>query len=574
MSTGYRGNTRLKTTGAKHEWSPELIAEYIKCKNDIIYFAEKYFKIVTEKGIHLIKLRDYQKEMILSMVNNRRTISNMSRQAGKTESFRVFLTHSILFNDYYSIGILANKEDTSIEILGKLQLSYQALPSWLQLGVIEWNKGSFVLENNSRIIASSTSSNSIRGYTFQCIVVDEAAHIENWEDFYSSVYPTISAGTNTKLIMVSTPNGLNHFYEFWQGATNKTNDFYPIFVPWNLVPGRDQRWKEETLKGMNNNLQKFQQEFGADFLGSSGTLIEGWKLKELILFAKLPSISTHKDKLKIFESPIKETKELHSDGKIVTYPSHSYVMVADVSRGKNLDYSAFSIINVSEFPYKQVCTYRDNQIAPADYAEIMYKTAIHYNNCPILCEINDIGEQIGHQLLFDFGYENVLCTESNGRAGKKITYYSKKCDKGIRTTKLVKGMGCGNLKLLIEQNKLLIFDKNTVDEFNTFSRVNDTYKAEPGKHDDLVMGLVLFAWLTEQDYFKELTSLNTGTSLREISSQKIDEEILPFKIMRDHNYSRQKGIFMEETPYTMDNAMVEIGKQVIFDNCLWTVGKY
>jgi hypothetical protein len=260
-STGYRGNSSLKRPGTKIEWTADLIREYKRCKEDIIYFGENYYKAVTENGLERIKLRPYQKEMLKSMQENRFTISNQSRQSGKTETFRVFLTHYILFQEHKSVGLLANKADTAMEILGKIQYSYQALPLWLQMAVVEFNKGSFVLENGCRIIAGATSSSSIRGYTFQCIVLDEAAFVENWEAFYASVYPTITEGKETKLIMVSTPNGLNHFYEFWKGAEEKRNDFYPIFVPWDKVPGRDEKWKFETLRGMNNNTEKFSQEF-------------------------------------------------------------------------------------------------------------------------------------------------------------------------------------------------------------------------------------------------------------------------------------------------------------------------
>jgi len=566
----YRGNTSLKKPGAKIEFTPELIEEYIKCKNDVIYFAENYFKIITEKGLELIRLRDYQKEMIRSMSDNRFTISNQSRQSGKSETFRIFLTHYILFNDYKTVAILANKGDTSREILSKLQLSYQALPSWLQLGIIDFNKGSFTLENNSRILATSTSKNSARGFTAQVVVLDEMAFIENFEEFYAAVYPVISAGEETKLIITSTPNGLNHFYDFWKGAIDKKNGFYPIFVPWDKVPGRGIKWKTEILQGLNNNLEKFATEFECEFLGSSGTLIAGWKLKQLVGSHKPPLFKNEEINLKMYEKPIKAIEKL---------PQHSYVLIADVSRGKGLDYSAFSVIDVTELPYRQVCTFRDNQIAPADYADIIYKTALLYNNAAVLTEINDIGEQVGYILIVEYGYDNVLCTENSGKTGKKISFGGRKSDKGIRTTKIVKSMGCSVLRLLIEQDKLICYDEDTLNEFTSFSRKKLSYEAEAGKHDDMVMCLVLFSWLTDQSYFKEMTDINTSMALRERSNEQIDNNMLPFgfttnyaprvQTMEDFNHSINMNVPFRE--YVED---IEVGRTSNFDGCVWTVGDF
>ena len=490
-----------------------------------------------------------------------------------TETFRVFLIHYILFNDYKSVGILANKADTANEILGKIQFSYQALPLWLQQAVLEFNKGSFVLENGSRIIAGSTSSDSIRGYTFQVIIIDEAAHIENWDGFYSSVFPTISAGKQTKLIMTSTPNGLNHFYEFWKASEEGKNDFHRIFVPWDMVPGRDEKWKLDTLRMINNNAEKFSQEYSCDFLGSSGTLIAGWKLKQLVGSQIEPILKTDNISLKMYEKPIKEFK---LEKTIV--PAHSYVIIADVSRGKGLDYSAFSVIDITKLPYKQVCVFRDNQIAPADYADVLYKTAKIYNEAMILTEINDIGEQVGYLLISEFGYENVLCTENSGKSGKKISFGGKKADKGIRTTKLVKGIGCSTLKLLVEQDKLLVVDEQTISEFTTFSRSKLSYAAEEGKHDDLVMGLVLFSWLTDQQYFKEYTDINTSASLREMTTERIENTLTPFGFIRDSlspspnsPFHQSLNLNLPFTDYTMDK---EIGMKVVFDDCQWEVMEY
>jgi hypothetical protein len=452
----------------------------------------------------------YQEQMLRTMAEERYTVIATARQAGKSTTTCGFILWYIIFHADKTVALLANKGDTAREILGRIQLAYQYLPKWLQQGVKEWNKGSFELENNSRVIAAATSSNNIRGYSINLLFIDEAAFIENWDEFFTSVYPTISSGTESKIVLVSTPNGLNHFYKIWQNAAEGKSNYKPIKVMWHDVPGRDEAWRKDALSALNFDTEKFDQEYCVEFQGSSGTLIAGWKLKELVY-----QIPIHKnDGLQLFEQPVKD---------------HPYVCIVDVSRGKGLDYSAFSVIDVNSMPYKQVCTYRNNLVSPIDYAEIVFRVCKSYNNAAVLVEINDIGEQVATSLHFDFEYDNVLFTESAGRSGKRITSgFGGNIDKGIRTTKSVKSVGCSILKLLIEQNQLVVNDFETISELSTFSRKGLSYEAESGKHDDMVMGLVLFAWLSDQMYFKELTSINTLARLREKTDEEISQDLTPF----------------------------------------------
>lgn len=512
----YNGNRNLKRNGVNIDWTPTLIQEYIKCSGDPIYFCENYVKIVNvDNGLMPFYPRGYQIEMIESMANNRNTIIATARQSGKTTSVVGFILWYILFNQDKTVALLANKGDTAREILGKIQLAYEHLPHWLQQGVLEWNKGSFVLENNSRVIASATSGSAIRGYSINLLFIDEAAFVENWDEFFTSVFPTISSGKTTKVVLVSTPNGLNHFYKIWLNAIEQRNNYNPIKVTWEDVPGRDEEWKQQTLSSMNFDYEKFAQEYCVEFQGSSGTLIAGWKLKELVHM-----------------TPIHEKLGMSQYKK--PEPNKNYVCVADVSRGKGLDYSAFHIIDVSKMPYEQVCVFRDNLLSPTDYAEVLHRTCKLYNNCVLLIEINDIGEQVSSMLIDDFEYENILYTESAGRSGKRITTgFGKNVDKGIRTTQSVKSIGCSILKLLIEQNQLIINDFNTIDELSTFSRKANSYQAEQGHHDDLAMGLVLFAWLSNQNYFKELTDINTLMKLREKTDEELMEDLSSFGFLDD-----------------------------------------
>ena len=519
IEKGYLGNLNLKRKGVAVEWDQDRLKEFYKCAKDPVYFAEKYINIVhVDHGLIPIELYDYQKQIIKKINNHRRVTVVTSRQAGKTTTAVVIILHYILFNDHKTVGLLANKGDAAREILDRIKIAYEALPKWIQQGVIEWNKGSVEFENGCKIIAAATSSSAIRGKSVSFLYIDEAAFVENWDEFFASVFPTISSGKTTKILFTSTPNGLNHFYKTCEGAKEKKNGYQYIGVKWNRVPGRDAAWKQDMLESMDFDMQKFAQEFECEFLGSSGTLIEGGKLKSLV--SRTPLVDHNG--LKLYEEPQKE---------------HVYFCIVDVSRGKGLDYSAFHIIDATSMPYKQVCTYRDNLIAPVEYTEVIHRICKKYNDAICLVEVNDIGEQIPSLLLYDYEYENILYTESAGRAGKRISGgFGRKgssIDKGIRTTRQVKSIGCSVLKLLIEQDQLIINDFNTINELSTFSRKGVSYEAESGCHDDLVMGLVLFAWLSDQEFFKGYTDNNTLAALRERSQEEVMESLLPFGIIDD-----------------------------------------
>lgn len=513
----YMGNPLLKRNNQQIEWTEEMVQEYVKCSEDPVYFINNYMKIINlDDGLVPFRLYDYQEDMITSFKENRNSICVLSRQSGKSCTVCGFILWYVIFNEDKLVALMANKGDTAREILGRVQLAYQHLPKWLQQGVGEWNKGSMLLENRSRVIAAATSSSAIRGYSVNLLYIDELAFVDNWDEFYTSVYPTISSGKDTKVIFTTTPKGLNHAYSFWVNARENRNNFNPIMVTWDKVPGRDEKWKQDTLSSMNFDLEKFDQEYNCEFLGSSGTLIAGWKLKELVHQAPM----VQKEGLVQYFKPEE---------------NHVYIIVADVSRGKGLDYSAFQVIDSTKMPYNQVCVYRNNAVSPVDYADTIHRIAKAYNNASVLVEINDIGEQVSHSLHYDFGYENVLFTENAGRSGKQITsgFSGRGTDKGIRTTKVVKSVGCSILKLLIEQNQFIINDFHTINELSTFSKKGSSYEAESGKHDDLVMCLVLFAWMSEQQYFKDYTNINTLTSLREKTEEDMEQDLAPFGFVFD-----------------------------------------
>lgn len=511
MADGYLGNPNLKKINEQIEWSPELLQEYLKCAKDPIYFAKTYIKIVhVDKGLVPFDMYDYQKEICQKIFDNRRVAVLTARQSGKTTTAVAVILHYILFNEFKTVAILANKGDASREVMARVKLAFEALPKWLQQGVEEWNKGNIALENGCQVLAGTTSSSAIRGKSVNFLYLDEVAFIEGYDEFFASVYPTISSGESTKLLMTSTPNGLNHFWKTCKGAEEGTNGYQFVKVMWYDVPGRGEKWKKETLESLDHDEEKFNQEYCCEFLGSSGTLISGSKLKELYPERHL----AQSEGFTQYEKPVK---------------GRQYVITADVARGKGLDYSTFNVFDISEMPYRQVGVFRDNLIGPIDFASVLNRIGLLYNQAGILVEINDIGGQVVDVLLIDYGYENLLYTQNSGRSGKVLSGgFGKNVENGIRTTKTVKATGCSMLKMLVEQNQLFIRDYETIQELSRFSRKGNSYEAESGFHDDLVMNLVLFSWMTEQAYFKDMTDINTLTLLREKTDEQIEEEMLPF----------------------------------------------
>ena len=439
-----------------------------------------------------------------------------------------FILWYILFNADKTVALLANKAETAIEILGRVHTSYQNLPKWLQQGVVTWNKKTIELENGSKIIAAATSSSAIRGYSINLLFLDEVAFVENWDHFESSVLPTISSSLESRIIMVSTPNGLNHFYKYWVDANNGRNGYRHIKVNWNEVPGRDQNWYDTTLSSMSGNLDKFNQEFGVEFLGSTDTLIAGWKLNELVHQTPIH----YKDGLSKYIEPIKIQKVANPKSlgrQMTTNEGHRYVITVDTSEGKGFDYSTFHVTDITEMPYQQCATFRSNLITPVEFAQIIHNTAKTYNNAMVLIEANSLGPQVADVLYDDFEYENVLFTESAGSKGKRVSNGSgKMLEKGIKMSIPVKSLGCSLLKLLIEQNQYIINDFHTIEELSRFSRKNKSFAAEDGYHDDMVMALVVFAWLTDQQYFRDMTDINTLQKLRDRSSEMVEDALSPF----------------------------------------------
>ncbi len=517
MSEIYLGNPNLKKANTQIEFTEEQIREFLKCKADPVYFAKNYVQIVSlDKGLVPFEMYPFQEKLVNNFHDNRFNICKMPRQTGKSTTVVSYLLHYAVFNDSVNIGILANKAATARELLGRLQTAYENLPKWMQQGIISWNKGSLELENGSKILAASTSASAVRGMSFNILFLDEFAFVPNHvaDSFFASVYPTITSGKNTKVIIVSTPHGMNHFYRMWHDAERNKNEYVPTDVHWSEVPGRDSKWKETTIA--NTSEQQFKVEFECEFLGSVDTLIAPSKLKTMV-----------------YDNPITRNAGLDMYEDVIN--KHDYVMTVDVARGVGEDYSAFVVVDITTFPHRVVAKYRNNDIKPMLFPNIIYEVAKNYNSAFILCEVNDIGDQVASILQYDLEYQNLLMCSMRGRAGQIVGqgFSGKKTQLGVKMSKTVKKVGSLNLKTLIEEDKLIFNDYEIISELTTFISKHNSFEAEEGCNDDLAMCLVIYAWLVQMDYFKELTDQDVRKRLYEEQKNQIEQDMAPFGFMDD-----------------------------------------
>ena len=508
----YLGNPLLKKANVKIDFTKEQIEEYIKCKEDPVYFTKNYVQIVSlDEGLVPFKMWDFQEELIRKFHHNRFNIAKLPRQTGKSTTVVSYLLHYILFNDNVNIGILANKASTARDLLARLATAYENLPKWIQQGVVVWNKGNIELENGSKILAASTSASAVRGMSFNIIFLDEFAFVPNHiaDSFFASVYPTITSGKSTKVIIISTPQGMNHFYKMWMDAVNGRNGYTYHEVHWSQVPGRDAEWKKQTIA--NTSQRQFTQEFECEFLGSVDTLISAAKLKALVFEEPI----TRSKGLDVYENP-KEKSE--------------YLMTVDVSRGIGGDYSAFIVYDITTVPYRIVAKYRNNEIKPMLFPSVINDVARGYNNAWVMCEVNDIGDQVASILNFDLEYPNVLMCAMRGRAGQIVGqgFSGNKTQLGVKMSVTVKKVGCANLKQIVEDDKLIFNDYDIINELTTFIQKKQSFEADEGFHDDLVMCMVIFAWLVQQDYFKEMTDNDIRQRIYDEQKNQIEQDMSPF----------------------------------------------
>ena len=513
---GYLGNPNVKRDGVETSFTKEEILEYKKCLEDPSYFARKYVKIISlDEGLVPFNLYEYQENMFKHFNDNRFSIVLACRQSGKSISSVVYLLWYACFHPEKTIAILANKGAIAREMLARITLALENLPYFLQPGCKALNKGSIEFSNNSKIVANATSASSIRGLSVNLLFLDEFAFVDNDAQFYTSTYPVVTAGKDTQIIICSTANGIgNVYHKLWEGAVQNTNEFKPFRVDWWDVPGRDEKWKETTIS--NTSKLQFEQEFGNTFHGRGNTLISADAL--LSQQSKEPEFVN--EKTLIYKNP--------EEG-------HEYIMTVDVSKGRNQDYSTFTIIDVSTKPFEQVAVFRDNNISPMILPDIIYKYAKTYNDAYVVVESNDQGAVVCNGLYYDLEYENVF-VESSIKANAI----------GVTMTRRVKRIGCSGIKDLIEQNKLIIHDAQTIVEMSTFVSRGSSFMAIAPNHDDLMMNLVLFAWFTTTDVFQSLTNIDMKNMLYHERLKEIQDDMLPFGFTTDENVNANKYIKDED----------------------------
>ena len=501
----YLGNPNVKKDGVNEQWTPDLIQEYKKCMVDPVYFVEHYCKVISlDEGIVNFKLYPYQRKMFQQFQENRFNVVLACRQSGKSISACAYLLWYALFNPEKTVAILANKGQTAGEMLSRITLMLENIPFFIQPGSKAVNKRSLEFSNNSRIIASATSGNSIRGMSVNLLYLDEFAFVERASEFYTSTYPVVSAGKDTKVIVTSTANGIgNQFHKIWEGAVQGINEFSSFRVDWWDVPGRDDEWKQQTIA--NTSQLQFDQEFGNTFFGTGDTLVNADTL--LGLRAKPPVRTMEGGLLKIYEEPIKD---------------HDYVMTVDVSKGRGQDYSTFTLIDISSRPFKQVAVYRNNTISPLLFPNIIYKFAKPYNEAYVVVESNDQGSVVCNGLYHDLEYENVH-VESSVKANAI----------GIEINRKTKRLGCSAIKDILEEKRLTINDEQTILEISTFEAKGQSYEASEGNHDDLMMNLVLFGYFVSTQYFSDMTDINLKQMMFEQKMQEIENDVVPFGFIDD-----------------------------------------
>ena len=512
----YNGNRNLKQIGYEIQYTAEQVRELLACKDDPVYFIRNYCKIVSLDSEMLIPfdLYDYQVNFLNTIHENRRIISMQPRQMGKSQTVAAYILWYTLFNNNKTVAILAYKKDAAVEILSRFQLMYENLPLWMQQGIKTWNQGDVELENGSSVFTAATSNSGIRGKSVNLLYVDEVAIVQNnvAEEFFTSVYPVVSAGETTKIILTSTPLGYNHFWKFWNDAERGVNGFVPIRVNYWEHLKRDKAWADDQRKILGEI--KYNQEVLCAFLGSSNTLIAADAIARMSPMENEYS----RDNLDILEKPVRD---------------HTYFMSIDTSRGVEREYSAFTVVDCTAYPFKVVAKYKDNKISPLLYPDIIVKIAKDYNNAFVLVEINDIGQQVADLIHNDLEYDNMIWVGHDTKYGQFLSSSGRNANLGVRTTKQIKRIGCSTFKSLVEEEKLLIFDKDIISEISTFVEKRGSFEHDEGYTDDLVMSLVLFSWASNDPLFKEIMNSSNRKALYNPQILKIEEELTPFGIFND-----------------------------------------
>lgn len=502
----YMGLPNLKRANINIKWTQEMVDEWMHCRDDILYFAETYCAIThIDHGVIKVQLRDYQKDMLEIMAGNRLSVSKLSRQLGKTTVVAIFLAWFACFNKDKNIGILAHKGSMSAEVLDRTKQAIELLPDFLQPGIVEWNKNSIELDNGSAISAYAASPDAVRGNSFSLIYIDECAFIPNFNDAWLAIQPVITSGRHSKIIITTTPNGMNHFYDIWTASIEKNsngkskNGFVPYEAQWDSVKSRlyndddifDDGWEFSSNAIGGSSIEQFRQEHIGVFAGGTGTLISGMKL----------AILRDSPQINVGDSTFYKYKEPD--------PTRKYIATLDSAEGRGQDYHCMNIIDVTDEQWEQVAVLHSNSISHLILPDIILKHLIDYNEAPIYIELNSTGVSIAKTLYSDLEYEGVICDSF--------------IDLGMKQTKRTKAVGCSTLKDLVEKDKLKLNHKATILELRVFIEKGVSWAAEEGFHDDCVMSLVIFGWLSTQQKFAEFIDKDEHRLASDIFRQELED---------------------------------------------------
>jgi hypothetical protein len=539
----FKGNDNLRHAREKLQLTPEQLLEFNRCREDPLYFVENYVKILSLDSKQLVnfKLREYQLDLFWKVIKDREVIAKWARQSGKTTTVAAAMAWLILFNTNYRVLIVAHMHEKAIEVLDVVKQIYEYLPPHLQHGVINWGKKSIRIGNKSMIKTAGTSGSSGRGGTYHFLYMDEFAHVPGHiaEDFWNSVLPTISSGKDTKVVVTSTPKGLNFFFKLWDDSEKGINKYNRSEINWWDVPGRDDAWRVDIIKSRGEDY--FRQEFASEFLGSSNTLIKGEVLKRLVYRRPV----YHSDNLDIYKEP---------------EPGRIYAITVDLGEGIGQDYSVIMCFDITHMPYEVAAVYRSNWDPTMKMPLLIYNMGKKYGNCMVVIETASEGASVAKTLHYDMMYPYVLSTTTTTKHGQKISGgFAANSRYGIKMTVGTKRLGCTTLKALVEGDQLFINDEKLRSELFNFAAKGNSFEAENG-HDDHVMCCVMFGWLVDQGYIRNINNVNMHMTMADKYRMEMEDQKSPLLIhdngMFDEraemiallNKPTPKGFFQSPTP--------------------------
>jgi hypothetical protein len=535
------GDPELKRSNLLYEYTPDEILEIEKCAKDVVYFA-KYCRVMTDDGLFYVKLRDYQESVLREYQASRFNIFLAPRQVGKSITSAIVLVWYLLFNHDKNAMILANVGSTAEELMDKIKAIVRGLPWFLKPGMVVNNVMSMKFDNGCRAIAKTTTKTSAIGFTIHFLYMDEFAHIHpNFiESFFRSTYPTVSSSKVSRIIITSTPNGMNKFYEIYQGAVTGENSFNPIRVDWWQVPGRDENWKKEEIANLGSE-ELFNQEYGNQFLSSSTLLLGSNELKK-IKSNETEYVWKEMDVLTDLGLPY-ENFRWHPKFSLDdnTIKTNRFVLSIDLAGGGKGDFTVLNIFKVVPLPKKviedledfqdesdffgllQVGVYRDNEIEVEDFKRILETLLVRFfysDNVRVLLEINFKGELLIDKLSLNDNIPLELFVHT------KHTESARTRKPGIKYNEKNKLKYCEMLRSQVRLNRVLLNEKSwTIPELFSFGlNSRGTYSSQTG-HDDVAMTVVNLSGLFESSDFYDLVGeLYDGLSdsYREIIDAKLN----------------------------------------------------